>query len=42
MGMFGSQAGNISFPYWELVLPVMGMIFVVEEAEILVIIMPLY
>ena len=42
MGMFGSQAGNISFPTWELVLPVMGMIFVVEEAEILVIIMPLY
>ena len=32
MGMFGSQAGNISFPTWELVLPVMGMIFVVEEA----------
>ena len=32
MGMFDSQAGNISFPTWESVLPVMGMIFVVEEA----------
>ena len=32
--MFGSQAGNISFPTWELVLPVMGMIFAVEDAPV--------
>ena len=32
MGMFGSQCGNISFPRWEYVVPVMGMIFEIEEA----------
>jgi len=32
MGMFDSQAGNILFPSWEKVVPVMGMIFEIEEA----------
>ena len=27
MGMFGSQAGNIMFPTWEYVVPLMGMFF---------------
>ena len=31
MGMFGSQAGNIMFPTWEHVVPLMGMFFVIVE-----------
>ena len=31
MGMFGSQAGNIMFPTWEYVVPLMGMVFEIEE-----------
>ena len=31
MGMFCSQAGNISFPTWEHLVPLMGMGFEVEE-----------
>ena len=30
MGMFGSQCGNISFPTWEYIVPLMGLVFVIE------------
>ena len=32
MGMFDSQAGNIMFPTWEHLVPLMGMVFEFEEA----------
>ena len=31
MGMFDSQAGNIMFPTWEHWVPLMGMVFEVEQ-----------
>ena len=31
MGMFGSQAGNIMFPTWEHWVPLMGMVFEIEQ-----------
>ena len=31
MGMFDSQAGNIMFPTWEHVVPLMGMVFEIEQ-----------
>ena len=30
MGMFGSQCGNISFPTWEYIVPLMGLVFEIE------------
>ena len=31
MGMFDSQAGNIMFPTWEHWVPLMGMVFEIEQ-----------
>ncbi len=31
MGMFDSQYGNIMFPTWEHLVPLMGMFFAKEE-----------
>ncbi len=31
MGMFGSQYGNIMFPTWEHLVPLMGMVFEIEQ-----------
>ena len=27
VGMFDSQCGNISFPTWEYIVPLMGLVF---------------
>ena len=31
MGMFDSQYGNIMFPTWEHLVPLMGMVFEIEQ-----------